>query len=913
MNTSSQQTEISQKMIEYSDIGLVVIPCEGKKPCLPNWQHRSVPTIEEIEQWEQRFPNSNIGLVLGSRVGIIRIDVDGTEAKQYLAEISNGDLPNTWTYQSSQNGWAYLYRVKRDIQLKKYSKSFSGEHSELAILADGQQTILPPSLHPSGSKYEWLPGKGPDDIQLADAPTWAIDLLTGKKLPEASPLKENIYSDEAEARPVLKKLAKRCALFQQAWNKQHKEGISEEEWHKWVRLIINAEHPSAAYLFSRTSFKHDSRSEQRITDLIEQVDGKGPMVRCTTLGCNNSQIESCLSKLNQNEEGEVTNSPGSIIRDITAILPPTDPIYHPYVQALRDISDYDIDEYGQLCSYDKKGNPVPLANLVARPIREVIRDDGMSEDRAFRIEGVLSGSRLLPPVDIPATDFLAMNWMVHAWGIGASIRPGMGKKELFRDALQRMGEQLMEHRIFTHLGWRQLSDGKWIYLHADGCIGSEDASIEVDRLLARYTLPVHVPDSKKATEASLALLLLAQREITVPLLALVYLAPLVEAFKLAQLEPNFVVWLYGGTGTRKTSLSLVFLSHFGNFISKSPPASFKDTANALERRAFSTKDTLLLIDDYHPESSRQEAQKMEQTAQKILRMYGDRIGRGRLKSTIEFQKEYPPRGMALVTGEDTPKGQSSVARFLGVEILNGNVNLEKLTLAQNQGHLLSQAMVGYINWLRPQMDTLPTRLAKQFHDLREIFQSNAIHGRIGESAAWLHIGYSMMLSYMEYAGILSSEQSRILREEAQNILTLLVHKQGRMVRREQPSDLFANVLSELLTTKKVRVDALKIGQRSDDLFNIEGEKIGWYDDTFYYLLPEATYNCIFKFLKTRGEVIPVTAKTLWKQLQEANIIRVEMNENRVQRCPKKHIPGEQRRPRLLHVYRQAIDQIDHEE
>lgn len=58
-------------------------------------------------------------------------------------------------------------------------------------------------------------------------------------------------------------------------------------------------------------------------------------------------------------------------------------------------------------------------------------------------------------------------------------------------------------------------------------------------------------------------------------------------------------------------------------------------------------------------------QKMESTAERILRMWGDRIGRRRLNSKIELQKTYYPRGMVLVTGEDLPSGQSSNARLVG--------------------------------------------------------------------------------------------------------------------------------------------------------------------------------------------------------------------------------------------------------
>ena len=70
--------------------------------------------------------------------------------------------------------------------------------------------------------------------------------------------------------------------------------------------------------------------------------------------------------------------------------------------------------------------------------------------------------------------------------------------------------------------------------------------------------------------------------------------------------------------------------------------------------------------------------------------------------------------MGLVTGEDLPQGQSSVARFLGAEIKPGDVDLKILTQIQNDGLLLSEAMVGYIQWLIPQMDDLPDMLLEKF-------------------------------------------------------------------------------------------------------------------------------------------------------------------------------------------------------
>ncbi|MED1876732.1 bifunctional DNA primase/polymerase [Brevibacillus borstelensis] len=908
---------IHKRLRQYVKKGLRVIPCKCKAPLLKEWQNRGRPTEEEAEDWIDRYPDLNIGLVLGSSSGIVGVDVDGKEAWMRLQEISKGDLPDTWAFKTPGGGKRLLYKIPKGMVCKKWVESLDGEHSELALLGDGQQTILPPSVHPNGGIYTWIKDRSPGSIEMAPAPQWMLDLMTGQQTKKA-PEKKQTASAEDAASPVLERLAKRCVVFRKAWQMQQQKGVSEEEWHLWVRLLISAGQPEAAQLFSESSTKHDSRSEKRIDELIEQQgDRTGAMVRCSTFGCDEEQMEQCFISLHFNDDDELTNSPGSFVRDMDTLLPPTDPIYVPYVQALEQVPDYDIDEYGNLCGYDRKGNPYVISNFVARPTMEVIRDDGVSEERTFRIEGVLTGGRPLPPVDVPAAEFAGMNWVLNHWGITASIRAGMGKKDLCRDAIQNMASDVVQHRIFTHLGWRQLDSGQWVYLHAGGCIGADHVSVEIEKMLERYTLPPASKDLSLCAKASLALLGIAPKDVTVPLLALVYLSPLVEVFKQAGLEPNFLLWLYGGTGSRKTSLSLVFLSHFGRFISKSPPASFKDTANALERRAFSTKDTLLLIDDYHPEASKYESQKMEQIAQKILRMYGDRIARGRLKSTTEFQKEYPPRGMALVTGEDLPTGQSSVARFLGVELLKDQVDIEKLTKAQNRGSLLAQSMTGYIQWLIPQMVQLPVQVAEEFAQLRNRFQEGAAHGRLGEAAAWLYIGYRMMLAYMQGLGLFVEETAQEMLGECERILTMLVHKQGKAVEQEQPAKQFVKALAELFATATVRVDPLKPACRTDLVLQA-GEKIGWYDDQFYYLLPEATYNVVSRFLNQRGEVISVKERTLWKHLDEAKMIHTEIgSDGRVQRCPKKNIPrksglsgmkqAHEYRPRLLHLRRSVLE------
>jgi hypothetical protein len=591
------------------------------------------------------------------------------------------------------------------------------------------------------------------------------------------------------------------------------------------------------------------------------------------------------------------------------ITPPQDPVYDLYIEAVKKSDDYFINKSGHFCTFDSRGNPFEISNFVARPTMEITRDDGQEVEITLRIEGVLSGGKILPTIDIPISEFPAMKWVLQKWGVGASIKPGNNKKDLCRDAIQSLALNIEKRHIYTHLGFRKLVDGRWIYLYSGGCIGTENISVDIEKALSRYTLPKETKDIKKAALASLALIETAPTEVTSTLLAYTYLTPLLEVFKIAGIEPNFVIWMLGISGSRKTTLGLLYLCHFGNFNNKTPPASFRDTANNIERKAFATKDSLLLIDDYHPESNRADAARMEQTAQKILRMYGDRVARGRLTSTIEFQKEYPPRGNAIITGEDIPKGQSSLARFMCLEILQGEVNLEKLTESQNNSHFLAESMVGYIEWLIPQMEVLPKQLPGIFKNLREKYKKISAHGRLAEMAAWLYIGYRMMLEYMKCVQTISEDDLQGLLKEFEVILKELVEKQNCLLEQEKPADIFIRAISELLATGKVYVENIGKSSNTFSSGNMSGEKIGFVDENFYYLFPETAYNSVYKFLSKRGEIMPVKERTLWKHLDEANLIYVEKEgDGRIHRCPKKNIPnnGKEYRPRVLYLRREAI-------
>lgn len=150
----------------------------GKMP-MHTWKHlqERLPIPEEVHAAWRRYPYGNVGAVLGQISGLVRVDVDSEAGEVLLQQWSAGDLPPTWTFRSSPNGRGVLYGWPREVPCKTTAHQTKAKHEELRLMANGSQTILPPSRHPSGSLYTWEPGHSPDDIPLAPAPAWLVERL----------------------------------------------------------------------------------------------------------------------------------------------------------------------------------------------------------------------------------------------------------------------------------------------------------------------------------------------------------------------------------------------------------------------------------------------------------------------------------------------------------------------------------------------------------------------------------------------------------------------------------------------------------------------------------------------------------------------------------------------------------------
>ena len=153
-NTDLEQsvcTAWDDNALQYLAKGLSVIPLAPKQkgPKLAGW---SVFCDKQMmPDFAQKFfgKEHNIGLCLGSASGLMAVDID-TDDADLLKKIEK-IIPNSPVKKRGKKGYTAFY-----IYEGQTSCSFKKGDAGIDILSAGRQTVLPPSIHPSGISYEWL-------------------------------------------------------------------------------------------------------------------------------------------------------------------------------------------------------------------------------------------------------------------------------------------------------------------------------------------------------------------------------------------------------------------------------------------------------------------------------------------------------------------------------------------------------------------------------------------------------------------------------------------------------------------------------------------------------------------------------------------------------------------------------------
>lgn len=459
---------------------------------------------------------------------------------------------------------------------------------------------------------------------------------------------------------------------------------------------------------------------------------------------------------------------------------------------------------------------------------------------------------------------LGSNWDRHC-----IISAGNGNTSRLREVMQIISRQTMnEKNVYTHTGFRKI-ENKLCYLFHGGIIGNVE-NVETDLSadkLQQYCFTDKTFDLTESIKKSLSFLDIANYSITMPILATIYLAPLKSLLAQNDILADFILFIQGQSGARKSSITAVALSHFGNFNRDKFPCSFRDTLNSIEKKAFILKDTINVVDDFNPENI---GTKMLDTIEKMFAMYGDKAGRTRMSQDGQTLREpYIARGLCIVTGEMLPDvAQSRIARSLIVTIKKDSIDLNKLSMLQDNTEELAYCMKNFIKWIIDNEIDVIEYAKSEFKNNQNLQKSlPEIHGRTKEIACVLPIGFTLFTLFAQQQGAISEDEKKWLDNKIMTVLNSLIQEQTQEVTELKPSEMFYSALDELLSSNVICVRNLK----TNGSIGGESKEIGYYDPLkdCLYLYPNAIYNEVVRFYNNK---FPIPQKTLWRYLVEEGLL-----------------------------------------
>ena len=168
-------TDARTEALLYASLGWHVVPIVSgsKNPGSivgAGWPAHASCDQRQVDKWFS--DDLNIGVLLGSRSGIIDVEYDNEEGEQIIEAVAAGI--ETPTYRSAKS----VHRIFRwDNRFDAEQSKCGWRGTEWRFGQNSAQSVFPPSLHETGIRYEWLPGLSPRDVLPIALPEALWDLF----------------------------------------------------------------------------------------------------------------------------------------------------------------------------------------------------------------------------------------------------------------------------------------------------------------------------------------------------------------------------------------------------------------------------------------------------------------------------------------------------------------------------------------------------------------------------------------------------------------------------------------------------------------------------------------------------------------------------------------------------------------
>lgn len=455
--------------------------------------------------------------------------------------------------------------------------------------------------------------------------------------------------------------------------------------------------------------------------------------------------------------------------------------------------------------------------------------------------------------------------------------------------------------LLNHTGWTRIN-GIPCYAHGGGIISSIPVVGVYSNCDKRIEINPSI-DIFKAKDTFLKLFNLSsdKRRIS-PLISYVSVSLLATLFRCANHDLNFVCYLLARTNSKKTTVAKL-LCNIKDSSGKTPTACTKDTKTAIELKMHEYKDLCMILDDIHPTDSYEEQRTQLDLCSSVYRAIGDNNAKSRSSASLKRKKEYTPRGGVLITGEILLGNRSDLARAVVVEADENTFDVRILTELQKATTDLSTFWGYFLRYVSGRFDEIVNYIINRFEELRFLYSNRFGYARTIDNLITLQIGSEIVTEFLKVSGCLNEEEAQIFISDWVNALYGVVENSQTQIEAVHPGKLYIRIVQELLDSGIKKVLPLEGVDRD----MVDAKVIGFFDDSYLYLLPEAAYISVKNRYQQQGKLFPLDKNATHAALEELNAI--EYKSSRTERL---NITREYR-PHVIKLKKDVIDNVLSEE
>ena len=487
----------------------------------------------------------------------------------------------------------------------------------------------------------------------------------------------------------------------------------------------------------------------------------------------------------------------------------------------------------------------------------------------------------LPPITVPLEQLENGSWLDNKEWVLHIVKEQNTMTEII-NCIKYFARDLKKEYIYQFIGCSEEED-KRIWVYPNNIIGTnKKIKVELgDKKLDVYKFTNAEFNIKEAFAKVKEIENIANRNKIIPMLALVFLAPLTTMLDEVEISLEFLTWVQGAD--EKEDFSSIFASFFGDIDKNNMPLNLLEGTLSLKEKASKLKDVLVFCkNDFS--SDRQENVEKRKFVKELISLIsnGNKIPFDSFKNKPNEVNSL--KAPVIIVGDViTDLTENDIKNILFINIAKEDIKIKGLKAMENYKEELQYILKKYIEYIVNNDEAIKAKSKTIYEDIRAEAVKDVPY-KTAVMIAELYVGYSTLLEFAENSEVITADEKLKLLNEAKDTILQLGKEQSLITDATSPMEMTLKAIESLAANGRITtVEWESAKYMKKDELNKNG-CIGYYSikEGVYWIYPEDIYNAIKKFYQQQGTVFPWNKSTFYRKLFEEKYLYTTPKQGRPQ-------------------------------